>query len=355
MTSGTTAAPKSAVLRHQHLTSYIVGSVEFAGAAPDSAALVSVPPYHIAAVANLLSNIYAGRRIVYLDRFTPDEWLEIVEQEHITNAMLVPTMLARIVYDLQDRRATGPECLQSLSYGGSKVAPSVIAAALRAFPNTGFVNGYGLTETSSTIALLGPDDHREALASDDPAVNARLGLVGRALPEVTIEIHDLAGKPVPAGELGDIVVRGPQVAGEYLEGGSRLDPEGWFLTRDIGYMDEGGFIFIQGRADDTIIRGGENIAPAEIEMVIDALPEVRECAVAGLPDEEWGQRIAAFVVLAPGASMDEDTLRTHVRAHLRGFKTPHTVVFMDDLPHTATGKLLRRRLIADYQEADATS
>jgi len=349
MTSGTTAAPKSAVLRHHHLTSYVVGSVEFASAEPTDATIVSVPPYHIAAVANLLSNLYAGRRIVYLDQFTPDEWLGVVRTEGITNAMVVPTMLSRIVDRLAEAGEQGPPSLRSLSYGGAKVSARVIESALRLFPDTGFVNAYGLTETSSSIAVLGPEDHREAVASDDPAVRARLGSVGRALPGVTIEVRDVAGNSCGAGEVGEIMVRGPQVAGEYLEKGSTLASDGWFSTRDQGYLDTDGYLFVQGRADDTIIRGGENIAPAEIEDVLARHEAVRECVVAGVPDEEWGHRIAAYIVPVDGVEPSIDEIKTFVRDRLRSSKTPDIVVFLDELPTTATGKILRRDLVAQTE------
>lgn len=200
MTSGTTAAPKSAVLRHRHLTSYVLGSVEFASAEPTDATIVSVPPYHIAAVANLLSNLFAGRRIVYLDQFTPRQWLDTVKSERISNAMVVPTMLVRIVRELLAAGETGPASLKGLSYGGAKISAPALAKALELFPDTGFVNAYGLTETASSIAVLGPDDHRDALASDDPNVRARLASVGRALPTVEIEVHDADGSPVRQGK-----------------------------------------------------------------------------------------------------------------------------------------------------------
>nr|WP_306416669.1 class I adenylate-forming enzyme family protein [Streptomyces sp. alain-838] len=280
MTSGTTAAPKSAVLRHRNLASYIFGSVEFCSVPQDDATLVSVPPYHIAAVANALSNLYCGRRVVYLDRFTPDGWLDTVRWQGVTHAMVVPTMLARVVAELRRRGEQGPASLRSLSYGGAKVAREVIEAALELFPETGFVNAYGLTETASSIAVLGPDDHREALASSDPAVRARLTSVGRPLPQVEIQVQDEDGRPCLPGEVGDIVVRGAQVAGEYLESGSVVRGDGWFPTRDRGSMDEGGYLFVRGRADDTIIRGGENVAPAEIEDVLTGTPP---CSTAWWP------------------------------------------------------------------------
>jgi acyl-CoA synthetase (AMP-forming)/AMP-acid ligase II len=260
--------------------------------------------------------------------------------------MVVPTMLARIVGELNSRGTRGPASLRSVSYGGAKIAAEVIEEALRLFPDTGFVNAYGLTETASSIAVLGPEDHRDAAASTDPAVRARLGSVGRPLPSVEIEVHDDDGRVCAPGEVGDIFVRGPQVAGEYLEAGSKVQSDGWFPTRDRGYVDEGGYLFVRGRSDDTIIRGGENIAPAEIEDVLGRHPAVLECVVAGVPDVEWGQRIGAFVLVRPGGIVSEDELRTWVRERLRGSKTPDRVVFVGEFPTTPTGKVVRRDLVA---------
>ncbi|MER7687198.1 class I adenylate-forming enzyme family protein [Streptomyces sp. NPDC097610] len=346
MTSGTTAAPKSAVLRHRNLAAYIFGSVEFCSVPEDDATLVSVPPYHIAAVANALSNLYCGRRVVYLDRFSAEGWLDLVREQRVTHAMVVPTMLARIVAELHRRGERGPASLRSISYGGAKVAREVVEDALRLFPEAGFVNAYGLTETASSIAVLGPEDHRAALSSPDPAVRARLTSVGRALPSVEIQVQGEDGRPCLPGQIGDIVVRGPQVAGEYLEAGSLVRGDGWFPTRDRGYLDEDGYLFVRGRADDTIIRGGENIAPAEIEEVIGRHPAVLDCVVAGVPDREWGQAIGAFVITRPGGRTDETELRTWVRDRLRGSKTPDRVVFVQEFPTTPTGKVVRRDLVA---------
>jgi acyl-CoA synthetase (AMP-forming)/AMP-acid ligase II len=141
-------------------------------------------------------------------------------------------------------------------------------------------------------------------------------------------------------------VRGAQVAGEYRETGTVTDDDGWFPTRDEGYLDAHGFLYVRGRADDTIIRGGENIAPAEIEEVIHQMPGVAEVAVVGLASEEWGQRIGAFVVPEPGASLAPEDVRAFVQARLRSARTPDTVVLLSELPHTATGKILRRKLSA---------
>ena len=348
-TSGTTAAPKAAVLRHRHLTSYILQTVEFASAGAGDAVLTSVPPYHVAGVGSVLSNLYAGRRMVHLGAFEPGSWLRLVREENVTSAMLVPTMLARVVEHLDGRPADVPT-LRSLAYGGARMPHTVLEAALRAFADTGFTNAYGLTETSSTIALLSPDDHRAALASDDPAVRARLRSAGRMVPGVEAGIRDGSGAALPPGVPGELWVRGPQVSGEYQGAAALLDADGWFHTRDLAHFDDDGYLFIEGRADDTIIRGGENIAPAEVEDVLLRHAAVREAAVVGLPDEEWGERIAAFVVTHEGATVDAEALRAWVRSRLRGSKTPDVVAFRDELPYTPTGKLLRRELLTTIQK-----
>ncbi|MCE2808378.1 MAG: AMP-binding protein, partial [Actinobacteria bacterium] len=304
-TSGTSGTPKAALLRHRHLTAYVIGTVEFAGAEPDQAALVTVPPYHIAGLANLLSNMYSGRRIVYLESFDAQVWLDTLRNERITQAMVVPTMLARVVQHLNGSPADAP-MLATLSYGGARMPLPVLEQALELFVGTGFVNAYGLTETSSTIALLGPEDHDAAFAGD-PVAKVRLGSVGKVLPGIEVEVRDEDGNVLPVGEPGLVFLRGEQVSGEY-EGGSVVDAEGWFPTKDRGWIDEDDYLFIEGRADDTIIRGGENIAPAEIEDVLRRHEAVVDAAVVGIPDDEWGQQIAAVVVLAPGKSVGVDEL-----------------------------------------------
>ncbi|PXY33304.1 AMP-dependent synthetase [Prauserella coralliicola] len=346
-TSGTTAEPKAAVLRHRHLLAYVLNTLEFASAEEGDAALVAVPPYHIAGLTNLLSNLYTGRRVVYLPAFGAAEWLETVRRERVTHAMLVPTMLARIVAEVDGDDARTPT-LRSLAYGGSRTPRPVLERALTVFPRTGFVNAYGLTETASTVAVLGPEDHRRAQDSDDPAVRDRLGSVGRALPGIEFQIRTEHGAPVPPGETGLVFVRGEQISGEY-GGRSVLDADGWFATRDLGRLDAEGYLFIEGRADDTIIRGGENIAPAEIEDVLLGHPGVTEAAVVGVPDPEWGQRLVAVLV----GDGDPEQIRTWVRERLRSSKTPDTIVFRPELPKTETGKLLRRVLLADLEKTHA--
>jgi len=354
-TSGTTAAPKAAVLRHRHLAAYVMTTVEFSNADEDAASLVSVPPYHIAGVSNTITNLYAGRRVVHLANFDPAAWLDLATRESVTHALIVPTMLSRIVDHLDATGTMPPPQLRTLAYGGAPMPATVIERALGHFPDTDFVNAYGLTETSSTISVLGPDEHRDALASDDPAVRARLGSAGVVVPGIEIEIRDDAGDLVGAGQTGDLWVRGEQVSGEYRGLGATVDEAGWFATRDRAWVDDDGYLFIEGRADDTIIRGGENIAPAEIEEVLRRHGGVADAAVVGLPDEEWGQRIAAAVVTRPGATPTETQLTDFVRAALRSAKAPEEIRFVDELPLTDTGKLVRRDVVAQFLASEGTT
>jgi acyl-CoA synthetase (AMP-forming)/AMP-acid ligase II len=343
-TSGTTAAPKAAILRHSNLLGYILGTVEFASADEADAALVVVPPYHIAGISALLSSTYAGRRIVMLPSFEPEAWLKLAASEKVTNAFVVPTMMARIIDKLDGSMAADLSSLRSIAYGGGKMPREIIEKALALMPDTGFTNSYGLTETSSTIALLGPDEHREALASDDPKVRARLSSLGIPLPTVEIEIRDEDGKVLGPNEPGEIYVRGEQVSGEYKER-SALDAEGWFPTRDAGYMDEDGYLFLSGRADDVIVRGGENMSPGEIEDVVLTHPAVGDACAVAIPSVEWGEAVGMAIVPRDGHEAPaEDEIKELVRSRLRSSRVPEKVIYVDELPYNEMGKLLRRKV-----------
>jgi acyl-CoA synthetase (AMP-forming)/AMP-acid ligase II len=222
----------------------------------------------------------------------------------------------------------------------------VIRRALDLFPITNFVNAYGLTETSSTIALLGPDDHRVAQYSDNPAEQQRLASVGKVLPGVEISIRDDDGNELATGEVGEIFVSGEQVSGEYLEKGSLL-VDGWFPTRDGGFIDADGYVFVQGRNDDVIIRGGENMSPGEIEDVVLSLDGVRDVAAIGVPCAEWGEKVVLVLVGADG-SPSEAEIQEVVRSRLRSSRVPAHVEYIDELPYNETGKLLRRVLRTDF-------
>ena len=343
-TSGTTAAPKAAILRHANLVSYILGTVEFGSASEEDAALVSVPPYHIAGIATLLSSTYAQRRILLLPAFEPAAWVDLAARERASYAFVVPTMLSRIIEHIDKGGPCDLGSLQSISYGGGKMPLELIERALDLFPETSFANAYGLTETSSTVALLGPEEHRAAHRSEDPQARARLASVGKPLPTVEVEIRDEDGKLLPAGESGEIYVRGEQVSGEYKER-SALDADGWFPTRDAGYIDAEGYLFLAGRADDVIVRGGENISPGEIEDVLLAHPAIADAAAVAVPSAEWGEGVGvALTVRAGHARPDEAELKELIRARLRSSRVPERVLFQDALPYNEMGKLLRREI-----------
>jgi acyl-CoA synthetase (AMP-forming)/AMP-acid ligase II len=343
-TSGTTGEPKAAILRHRNLSGYVISTVEFMGAEAGETGLVSVPPYHIAGVSAVLTATYGGRAIAQLSTFDPEEWIDLAREAKVTHAMVVPTMLKRIIEVLEETGGGLPD-LRLMSYGGGRMPLTVIEKAMTLLPHVDFVNAYGLTETSSTIAVLGPEDHREAMASSDGLVRRRLESVGRPLPTLELDIRDEAGAPVRQGEPGEIWVRGEQVSGEYV-GRKTIREDGWFPTNDAGWMDSDGFLYVQGRLDDVIVRGGENMAPGEIEDVLRAHPAVADAAVFGVPDEEWGEKVVAVVVPRGEAAVGE--LQTWVRDRLRSTKVPQDVRFADQLPYNDTGKLLRRQLKAEF-------
>ena len=352
-TSGTTGKPKAAVLRHQNLMSYVLGTVEFASAGEDDAILIAVPPYHIAGISAVLSSTYAGRRMVQLPNFDAATWLRLCRTENVTNAFVVPTMLSRIVDHLeQEGGRAGVPSLRAIAYGGGKMPLAVIELAMRHFPGVDFTNAYGLTETSSTICLLGPDDHRGAFDSEDPLVRRRLASVGKPVPTIELQVRGEEGEVLAPGHSGEIYVRGEQVAGEYLDQGSQLDREGWFPTRDRGQVDEAGYVFLEGRADDVIVRGGENISPGEIEDVLLEHPAVSEAAVVAVPDRQWGESVGAVIVLREKAKATDAELQEWVKQRLRSSRVPTAFRYVDQLPFNEMGKVLRRvlkQLFADLK------
>lgn len=355
-TSGTTAQPKAVLLTHGDFTQYVTTNVELADGTPRGTALVCVPLYHIAGATNIMTNVWTGRRMVLLPQFEAGAWLRAVEEERVTHAFVVPTMLKQIV-DHPQFCAPRLSTLHLLSYGGAPMPFPVIRRALEVFPpSVGFVNAFGQTETTSTLTVLGPEDHR--LEGDPAEVEKRLRRlrsIGRPLPDVELIVVDDQGRPVPAGEVGEIWVRTPRVMKGYrtpegLE--SPLQRDGWLPTRDMGWIDEDGYVFLAGRKDDMIIRGGENIAPAEVESVLFSHPDVEDVAVIGVPDEEWGQRVAAFVVPRAGAAVSAEELIEFCRARLASFKKPDFVYFVPELPKNPLGKVLRKDLRSRWERGE---
>ncbi|MFJ6573956.1 class I adenylate-forming enzyme family protein [Streptomyces sp. NPDC091292] len=335
-TSGTSAEPKPIALHHDNLLAYVLSTVEFGSAAPDEAQLLAVPLFHIAGVASVLSCVYSGRRIVALPAFSAKGWLDTARREAVTHAFVVPTMLARIVDELAADPSLTVPSLRHLAYGGARMPLPVLENALRLFPDTDFVNAYGLTETSSTIAVLGPDTHRAA-AQGDPVARERLSSVGRPVDGIEIRIVTDEGGEAGPGERGELHLRGAQIAD-----GACTDARGWFRTGDSASLDSGGYLYVHGRRDDTIIRGGENIAPGEIEDVLLRHEGVASACVVGLADAEWGERVEAAVTPVPGHALDTEALIAWTRERVGTLKAPQRIHVMHELPLTSTGKVIRR-------------
>ena len=346
-TSGTTAAPKAAVLRHRHLTSYVIGTVEFAGAGPDEAVLVSVPPYHVAGLANLLSNLYLGRRIVYLAQFdAAGLGRRPCGGEAITNAMVVPTMLARIC-DVLDADGAGLPSLRALSYGGARTPATVLQRVMALLPDVDLTNAYGLTETSSTIAVLGPDDHRAA-RDGDPAATARLSSAGRVLPTVEVEVRGGLGEPLPAGEPGEIWVRGEQVSGEYAgrEAPARRRRAGSRPGTAAGSTPTA--TCSSRAAATTRSSGAARTSPRpRSRRCCCSTPTSPSARSSASPTTSGASASPRWWWLRPGATVDAATSRRSPAGRCGARRRPRSSPSPTPCPFTETGKLLRRVVQAD--------
>jgi len=355
-TSGTTSLPKGVMLSFRDFTAYVTANVEMADGTERGAFLVCAPFYHIAGTTAMMTNLWTGRKMVVMPQFDPALWLELVQKEKITHAFVVPTMMKQVL-DHANFAKTDFSSLTNLAYGGAAMPIATIRRAIAAFPQTvGFVNAYGQTETTSSLTILGPDDHRmQGTQAEVELKMKRLNSIGKPLPDVEIKVRDDEGKLIGAGEVGEIIIRTPRIMKGYA---GRTDesalPDGWRATGDLGWVDEGGYVFFAGRKDDMIIRGGENIAPAEIETVLMSHPAVDEAAVIGVPSVEWGQTVKAYIVLRPGQQTDAKDVQEFCRTRLASFKRPEHLEFIDALPKNALGKILRKEL-HEREKGKATS
>jgi acyl-CoA synthetase (AMP-forming)/AMP-acid ligase II len=350
-TSGTTSLPKGVMVTHGALSGYVMGRAEPADGADHGRMLVAAPFHHIAAVTSMMGALYSGRTVVLQPQFDAGGWLDLVERERVTHAFVVPTMLARLVADpeLSKRDLSS---LEMITYGAAPMPPAIIRRALELFPpSVGFSQGYGQTETTSTVSVLTPEDHRlEGTPAEIELKTRRLSSVGRAVEDVEIRVVAKDGTVLGPGEAGEVHLRSVRQMRGYWgdKGASRtaetVDDAGWIHTGDLGFLDEGGYLFLGGRAGDLIIRGGENISPEEVESVIYEHPDVAEVGVVGIPDEDWGEQVLAVVVPRHGSGLTEADLVAFCAEHLAGYKRPARFGFLDRLPRTSTGKLLRREL-----------
>ena len=352
-TSGTTALPKGVVLSYQALTSLVVNTQAPADPSVEQqVVLVSVPFFHIAGATTLMSAVFSGRRLVVLPQFDPQAWLSNVEKEGVTHAFVVPTMLKRIM-EVDDFNRYNLSTLQLVTYGAAPMPYEVVRRAVDVFApdraNVGLMNSYGQTEATGSMTTLGPDDHRLNSNPEENEVKVlRLRSVGRPMTDIDVAILLPDGRRAPTNEPGEICIRGDRVMRGYNKRDDDTESalqDGWLHTGDVGKVDDGGYLFITGRIKDMVIRGGENIGPAEIEQVLEDHPGVAEAAIIGVPDVEWGEVCKAIMVpVDQGLLPSEQELTDYVKSRLASYKAPAYYQWVDELPRNPLGKVLKTEL-----------
>jgi acyl-CoA synthetase (AMP-forming)/AMP-acid ligase II len=334
LTSGTTGAPKGAP-RDEPRSLAIVGALlsRVPLRARETTVLAS-PMFHTLGLAGMALSLALGSTLVVHRRFDPRATLDAVADDRASALIVVPVMLQRIVDLGQDAiSARDLRALRVILASGSALGPSLVARATRAFGPVVY-NLYGSTEIAqATIAT--PDD-----LSLDP------GTVGRPVRGTVVKVFDEDGRELPAGETGRIFVGNYAQFEGYSGGGGKEELEGLMSSGDVGHFDERGLLFIDGRDDEMIVSGGENVFPAEVEALLAGHEAIVEVAAVGVEDERFGQRLRAFVVLQDGRSLSEEEVREYVRDNLATYKVPREVVFLDELPRNPTGKVLKRELVS---------
>lgn len=352
-TAGTTGRPKGVPLKHSGFVSYVLDNVEPPNPEEEERNLLTVPLYHVAGMQAVLSAVYGGRTLILMRQFEAKEWLQTVQNERAMRAMLVPTMLKWVIDD-PDFHKYDLSSLSVITYGAAPMPFPVIKTAMQKMPWVRFINAFGQTETASTITALGPEDHiiKGTEQEKEKKWKRLAASIGKPLPDVEIKIVDGEGNVLPPGKVGDILAKGPRIMTGYWDDEEKtsqvMTADGWLRTGDKGWIDEDGYIYLAGRGDDMIIRGGENISPEEVEDVLHAHPKVEEAAVIGVPDPEWGQEPRAIIVLKKDVEADADEILEFCRPRLAGFKRPRSVTFIDRLPRNHMGKVLMNELREQY-------
>ncbi len=358
-TAGTTGFPKGVPQDHNAYSSYVLRNVDPPDmeALPETNVLV-MPLYHVAGMQALMASIYGGRTIALMRQFEEKEWFETVQREKATRVMVVPTMLKRIV-DYPDFDKYDLSSVRVITYGAASCPYEVLKKTIERFPGRALINAFGGTETSSTIAALRAEDQiitgKETEAEREKKLQRLATSIGLPMEDVEIQVRGEKGRELPAGQIGEIVAKSPRIMKGYWKDEEKtkeaFTADGWYRTGDMGYKDEEGYIYLTGRADDVIVRGGENIGPGEVENVLSTHPKIEEAAVIGVKDIEWGQQVRAIVRLKKGETATEPEIIDFCRPRLAGFKRPSSVIFIkEELPKTSTGKVLRKVLREKYGE-----
>lgn len=347
-TGGTTGRSKGVRLTHRNVVSNGMQCAVPMKAAANDIYLHVAPMFHS---ADLLGTAYTlvGGAHAYLPVFSPANLLGAFQDCRATATMLAPTM---IILTLQepDLKKYDLSSFRRVLYGSAPMAVEWIRRLMGAFPDVDIMQGYGLTETSPILTTVDEDVHVAAISSGEYDI---LKAAGRPLIGIDMRIVGDDGAEVSLGEAGEVVVRGPNVTAGYLnrpEENERAFRDGWFHTGDVGRMDENGFMYLLDRKKDMIVTGGENVYSSEVEAVLYSHASVHECAVFGVPDETYGEALFAAIVPRPGATLAEDEIVAHCRGRIGGYKIPRRMAFVDELPKSAMGKILKTELRKLYGE-----
>lgn len=340
-TSGTTGVPKGVLMTHGNLAACAETS-PYWQFDERTVSLTPLPMFHIGGIGWTFLGLWNGATTILVREFVAELVLETLEREAVTNAIFVPTMLQMLVA-VPGAAERDYSALRSIAYGASPITTPVLKDALRTF-RCSFYGVYGLTESTGGVVQLDPEDH-------DPGGPREhlLRSAGKPLPWVELRVVDPAtGRDLEPGRIGEVWLRAPNITPGYFERpeetAAALTPDGWLRTGDGGYLDDDGYLFLTDRIKDMIVSGGENVYPVEVEEVLAHHPDVAEVAVVGVPDRRWGETVKAFVVPRSGRSPAPDELIEFARRRLAGYKIPRTFEFVDDLPRTPSGKVLKRAL-----------
>ena len=332
-TSGTTGRPKCVVYAHAHYLNQLecmMETLEF----PDGQVYQYISQLFHSACTGAYLTLATGGKLILMSQFSPKEYVESLVREKVQTIGVIPLILQSIL-DETDRGNYDLSSLQVINYSTCPISPDLLRRALHKL-NCRFYQSYGMTEMASTITALMPEDHFIEQGK-------YMASVGRPLPGVAIRIVRPDGSPCQPGEEGEICVRGQGVMTEYYhqpEATAAAIQNGWYFTKDVGYVDDAGYLFLKGRKDSLIISGGENIYPEEVSAILLKMPEISEVAVYGVPDKKWGEHVKASIVLKPGMHLTPDDVETFCRAHMPSFRMPRDVEFLPELPKNATGKVL---------------
>ncbi|MEG0149143.1 MAG: long-chain-fatty-acid--CoA ligase [Comamonas sp.] len=344
-TGGTTGSPKGVMLCHRNLYTNAIAAVTEGITSRASIGLHAAPMFHLADGAFMNALLACGGCHVMVPRFDPVNVLQTMEREGVTDVLLVPTMVQMLV-DHPDVARYDLSRLQMLLYGASPISEGVLDRAMKTLPNAGFTQAYGMTELAPIATILSPEMHRQA-----GRAKGRHRSAGRATVCCEVRIVDPDGRELPLGEVGEVAVRGPGVMQGYWNKPAETAAAirgGWMHTGDGGRMDEDGYVFIVDRLKDMIVTGGENVYSVEVESVIATHPAVATCAVIGVPHEQWGEQVHVFIVRKPGQALEAAELMEFCKLHIATYKCPRDVSFIEAMPLSGAGKILKTTLRAPF-------